>query len=137
MSLARVLYFADFGLVLIWFLAGGAAHFFATDMFASVTPSWVPYPREVVLLTGVTDIAGALGLIWPRTRRIAGYALMLYCVCVLPVHIEMVQHADRFADINPAILWARLLFQPVLIWIIWVISKPPPPRALPATSANA
>lgn len=120
----RVLYIAGFGLVLIWFLAGGAAHFFATEMFLSVTPVWVPYPREVVLLTGVCDIAGALGLIWPRTRRIAGYALMLYCVCVLPVHIEMVLHADRFASLSPVLLWARLLFQPVLIWIIWMISKP-------------
>jgi uncharacterized membrane protein len=135
MSLSRVLYFAGFALVLSWFLIGGAAHFTSTAFFTAIVPDFVPYPREVVLLTGVTDIAGGLGVLWPRTRRIAGYALILYCVAVLPVHTEMIRHAERY-DIGLPILWGRLLFQPVLIWIIWVISKSRQPRGLPPAPAQ-
>jgi uncharacterized membrane protein len=134
-SLSRIFYFAGCALVLSWFLIGGIAHFTATEFFTRIVPAFVPYPREVVLATGVTDIAGALGLLWPRTRRIAGYALILYCIAVLPVHTEMIRHAERY-DIGLPILWGRLLFQPVLIWIIWVISKSPQPRGLPQAAAQ-
>lgn len=125
---------AGFALVFLWFMLGGIAHFVALDAFTTVVPPYVPYPREVTLFTGLCDIAGALGILWPRTRRIAGYALMVYCVCVTPVHIDMLQHADRY-PIGPGVLWARLLFQPVLIWIIWLITRPEQPRALPGAPA--
>lgn len=132
MTLARILHFAGLALVFGWFMFGGIAHFTGTDFFTAIVPDFVPYKREVVLFTGVTDIAGALAVLWPRTRRFAGYALILYCICVLPVHTEMLRHAERY-DIDASILWARLVFQPVLIWIIWAVTKP---RALPAAPAS-
>lgn len=110
---------AGLALVFIWFFFGGLGHFVGLDAYTRVVPPWVPFPREVTLASGVCDIAGAFGIVWTRTRRIAGYALMLYCVCVTPVHIEMLQYAERYASIGLPALWARLLFQPVLIWIIW------------------
>ena len=118
-----------FALVVLWFFIGGIGHFLWLDTYASVVPSWVPYPREVALLTGVCDVAGALGILWRPTRRFAGYALMLYCVSVTPVHIEMLQHAERFSIFPIGVLWARLLFQPVLIWIIWRCVVQPSPAA--------
>ncbi|MDX2276798.1 MAG: hypothetical protein NW206_15215 [Hyphomonadaceae bacterium] len=120
------------GLVFCWFMFGGIAHFVALDAYAAIVPPWAPYPRVIAALTGVTDIIGALAFLWPRTRRIAGYALMLYCVCVSPVHIDMLRNASLYA-IPPFVLSARLIFQPILIWIIWSVSKPP---ALPAASAS-
>ena len=117
---------AGLALVFVWFLLGGIGHFIWPDTYTAVTPAWVPFPRDVVFLTGLCDIAGAFGVLWPRTRRLAGYALMLYCVCVTPVHIEMLQHAERYAHVGLPALWARLLFQPVLIWIIWRVAVAAP-----------
>lgn len=116
------------GLVFLWFFLGGAGHFLFTDNFASVVPPYIPYPRHVVLVTGVSEIVGALALFSKRLRPWSGLALMAFTICVTPVHIEMLKHAERYQSIGAPLLWARLLFQPILIWIIWMVTKPPQRR---------
>jgi uncharacterized membrane protein len=110
---------AALALVFIWFFFGGLGHFVWLDAYARVVPSWVPFPRAVNILTGICDVAGAIGVLWPRTRKLAGYALIAYCICVWPVHFDMLAHADEYARIGLPGLWGRLLFQPVLMVIIW------------------
>lgn len=113
---------AALALVFAWFFLGGIGHFVLTDAFTSVVPPYIPYPRFVVLATGAVEILGALAILHPRTRRVAGLALIVFTVCVTPVHIDMLIHADRHAIGVPA-LWARLLFQPVFAWIIWFATR--------------
>ena len=114
---------AGLALVFVWFFIGGAAHFAYTNVFVSVVPDYVPFPRFVVLGTGVCEIAGALALLTPALRPLAGVALCVFCVCVTPVHIEMLRHADRYRSIGAPLLWARLLFQPVYIALIWTVTR--------------
>lgn len=114
---------AALALVFAWFLLGGIGHFALTDAFTSVVPPYVPYPRFVVLATGAIEIAGALALVRSAWRERVGWALMAFTICVTPVHIDMLINADRHAIAAPA-LWARLLFQPVYVWIIWFATRP-------------
>lgn len=106
-------------------MAGGIGHFVLTDAFTSIVPPYVPYPREMVLATGLFEIAGALGLLVKRLRPLAGWGLIVLTICVTPANIEMLIHAERYAIGAPA-LWARLMFQPVFVWIIWfaTLSRP-------------
>src|ERR1700761_3013393 len=83
---------AGLAFVFVWFFVGGIGHFALTNMFASVTPSYVPMHREVVLFTGVCEIAGALALFYPPLRWPAGLALIALTICVTPVHIDMLVH---------------------------------------------
>ena len=53
-------------LVFVWFFFGGIGHFVFTDAFTSIVPPYVPFPREIVLATGVCEIAGALALFHPE-----------------------------------------------------------------------
>jgi uncharacterized membrane protein len=53
-----------------------------------VAPDFVPLPREVVLATGVREIAGALALLSTQLRRLVGVMLALYAVCVFPAIID-------------------------------------------------
>lgn len=115
---------AALALVFIWFFFGGLGHFVWLRTYASVVPPWMPYPELTAWLTGITDIAGAIGLLWPRTRRIAAYALILYCFCVWPVHFDMIAQADRYRGVGLPLLWLRLLFQPILMVIIWFAARP-------------
>ena len=117
---------AALALVFIWFFFGGVAHFVWLSAYAAIVPAWMPYPREVAWLTGLTDIAGAIGILWLRTRRTAGYALILYCLCVWPVHFDMLAHADHYRSLGLPLLWLRLLFQPVVMAIIWLAAAPAP-----------
>jgi uncharacterized membrane protein len=100
------------------FLYAGYVHVRRPDFFLPIVPDWVPAPRETVILTGWCEIAGAIGLLVPRLRRIAGIMLALYAVCVFPANIK---HALEHVRVGTGTLgwWyhgPRLLFQPVIVW---------------------
>jgi uncharacterized membrane protein len=105
------------------FLAAGILHIASPTPFLAITPAWVPFAPTVILLTGVAEIAGAVGLILPRLRRAAGIGLALYAVLVFPANI---QHAIMDLGLaDPDLGWAyhgpRLVFQPVIVWwALWV-----------------
>jgi uncharacterized membrane protein len=105
-------------LMAAFYLAAGIAHLRAPDEFLPIVPGWVPAPREFVIVTGVAELAGALGLLVPRLRYAAGIGLALYALCVWPANIK---HALEAIDIPPlpTSWWyhgPRLALQPVLIW---------------------
>jgi uncharacterized membrane protein len=110
-------------LVIVWFVVGGIGHFVLTPTFVSIVPPYLPFPLEVVYLTGVLEIAGALALLYKPLRHIAGWCLIALSICVTPVHIQMLIEADKYQSIGLAVLWARLLFQPIFIWIIWASTR--------------
>lgn len=107
------------GLVFVWFFVGGLFHFIAMLAFVSIMPAYAPWPEFWVLFTGVCEIAGAIGLLVLRTRRLAGWALIALTICVTPANLEMALHPERYPAIGATVLWLRMAFQPVLIWIIW------------------
>jgi len=109
--------------VLRWLLAAiyfaaGVLHIAAPRAFLTIVPGWVPFPGEVVFLTGLCEIAGAAGLVTRRWRWTAAVLLALYAVCVFPANIK---HAiDGLAHGRNTLGWIyhgpRLLFQPVIVW---------------------
>jgi uncharacterized membrane protein len=101
-----------------FYLIAGIAHLASPAVFMPVMPDWVPYPREVILLTGVAELFGAAGLMVPRLRWWAGIGLAAYAVCVFPANIK---HAwlDVAVAQDYATLWyhaPRMPLQPLLVW---------------------
>ncbi len=70
------------------YATAGIAHLARPELFLPIVPDWAPFPREVVLATGVAEIAGAVGLLTARFRRAAGIGLAVYAVCVFPANIK-------------------------------------------------
>ncbi len=100
------------------YLVAGFAHIKSPNGFLAVTPDWVPFPREVIFLTGLCEIAGASGLLTRRFRRAAGAMLALYAVCVFPANIKHALDGISVGGI-PNSWWyhgPRLAFQPVFVW---------------------
>jgi len=100
------------------YLAVGIVHLRSPEGFLPIVPDWVPFPREVVLATGVAEIAGAIGLMIPRLRHAAAWGLAAYAVCVFPANIK---HAIEGVAVSGQVLgWGyhapRLLAQPVIVW---------------------
>ena len=99
------------------------AHLRSPSGFLQITPGWVPHPAEVIALTGLAEIAGALALgLIPRLRHAAGIGLALYAVGVFPANIN---HALNHIPLGGRELgwWyhgPRFALQPVLVWLaLW------------------
>jgi uncharacterized membrane protein len=102
----------------LFYVAAGIVHLVTPDSFLPVMPDWVPFPRETILFTGLCELAGAAGLMVPRTRRWAGAMLALYAVCVFPVNIKHALYGPPIPGLSNQ-LWyhvPRLALQPVLVW---------------------
>ncbi len=99
------------------YLFAGVAHLHSPGFFMRIVPAWVPYPLQTVQITGICEVLGAIGLIIPRTRRLAGVMLALYAVCVFPANIK---HAIDDLSAGTGLGWGyhgpRLLAQPFIVW---------------------
>ena len=107
-------------ILLAAFFAGGAIlHFRATDALVWITPAWVPFPREVVLATGIIELLGVAMLVFPRTRKAGGILLALYVLAVWPANFKHAFEGIVLPPI-PDTWWyhaPRLALQPVIAWL--------------------
>ena len=105
-------------LLALAYLAAGILHVLKPGPFLGITPDWVPYPAQVIAITGLCEIAGAIGLFVPRLRWWAGVMLAAYAVCVFPANIkhalDYIQHGR--GGLGLAYHVPRLAFQPVIVW---------------------
>lgn len=104
--------------VFLWFFIGGIMHFVATGTEASIVPPWMPWPVAAVLISGVFELLGAVGILYPPTRKAAGIGLFLLTIAVTPAHFYMLQRPELF-PVPLWALWLRLPVQLALLWLIW------------------
>ena len=79
---ARFLLAALFG-------TSGTLHFIFPYEYASVIPPWLPAHTALVAISGLCELAGAIGVLIPLIRPLAGWGLLLLCVAVFPANIQM------------------------------------------------
>lgn len=111
---------AGFGVV---FIILGALHFVRPGFYVPIMPPYFPAPLFWVLLSGVLEILGGLGLLLKPWRRRAAYALALLMVAFLPVHLHMLVDPASVgvAEVAPVLLWWRLALQFVFITLfVWL-----------------
>ncbi|GIV97263.1 MAG: hypothetical protein KatS3mg057_1920 [Herpetosiphonaceae bacterium] len=107
------------------FLFTATAHFTSTkEDLIRMVPKAIPAPQYVVLLTGIAEIVGALGLLIPQTSRIAGGALILLLVAMFPANIRAAQERLTLRGRAATPLWLRLPLQLIYIGLIWWATQP-------------
>lgn len=113
-------------LLAVFYFIAGVIHLAKPAPFLTIMPGWVPMPETVVLLTGVAEILGAIGLAQGFSlplRRAAGWGLALYALCVWPANINhfMLDMAKPGGGLGLAYHVPRMFAQPVIIWLaLWV-----------------
>ena len=107
------------GLV-VMFCFTAAAHFnsMRPDMVAMVPPG-VPNPEFMVTFTGICEILGAVGLLLPRTRRIAAVALIVFLLAVLPANIQAAQAGVTLRGAPATPIGPRVALQVLFIGLLW------------------
>ena len=107
------------------FVGAGAIHFLAPGAYERIVPPYLPLHRELVYLSGASEVLGGLGLFPKRTRSVAGIGLVLLLIAVWPANLQML--LDARAAGKPlwwvALLWARIPLQLLLIAWVWRVSR--------------
>ena len=107
------------------FLFAGSLHLVNPTLFLPIMPPGIPFPIACIVISGIAELLGGLGLLVPLRgiQLAAGWGLMLLLVAVFPANIYMAAAHIRVHGIpaQPWIAWARLPLQPVLmVAVAWV-----------------
>ena len=103
------------------FVGAGALHLVAPSVYDPAMPPFVPVPRAMILMSGIAEIAGGVGLIGPspHLRRAAGWGLAALLVAVYPANVWMAMAGGG----GPAwALWGRLPLQGALVAAVLLAS---------------
>jgi uncharacterized membrane protein len=114
-------------LLAAFFVGAGIMHFVVPDAYVRIVPPALPAPRLLVVLSGIAEVLGGLGLLVPFTRRAAAWGLAVLLVCVFPANIYMaVSHVPGPGILRQSwALWLRLPLQiPLILWALRYTKRP-------------
>lgn len=101
------------------FVGVGIMHFWRSEIFVKIMPDYLPFPLELVYISGVFEILGGLGILLKRLRRIAIFGLILLLLAVFPANINMAIHPERFVSIPAWVLYLRIPLQFLIAFWVW------------------
>jgi uncharacterized membrane protein len=106
----------------LMFASAGVLHLLKPAPFVRIMPPFVPFPAMIVTLSGMAELFGAVGILIPASRRLAGWAVVLLLAAVLPANVYMAQQNIQIPGMPMSqwMLWLRLPLQFLLMW--WVLA---------------
>jgi uncharacterized membrane protein len=108
-------------------LSGVVLHFFHAHLTAAIIPPFIPARLFFALFTGISEIAGAIGLFLPRVQRSAALWISLMMVAIFPANIDS---AGKIIDgFRFPVVPVRLAIQIVYIVFVLVAGYGLPARA--------
>jgi uncharacterized membrane protein len=116
------------GALVIMFVFTGTSHFTSIKHdLAAMIPAPLPNGLWVIYLTGLFEIAGAIGLLIPRTRKLAGICLVLLLVGLFSANVNAALNEIPLRGEAATPLWIRTPMQFLYIGMVWwtSIKKPP------------
>jgi uncharacterized membrane protein len=104
------------------FLCTAASHFapMRRDLIAMVPPA-LPHPEVLVFLTGVAELAGAVGLLVPSLRFWAACGLILLLVLMLPANVSAARRGVLLRGRRATPIWMRVPMQMLFMGWAWVV----------------
>jgi uncharacterized membrane protein len=112
------------GLLAGFFIGAGINHFVSPRAYERIVPPRLQDDAErVVLISGVAEVAGGVGVLLPFTRRAAGLWLIGLLAAVFPANLYMARNPEHFRRIPRWALYARLPLQPLMMWWAWTATR--------------
>ena len=107
-------------LIGVIFVIAGVLHLLRPRFYVAMMPPWLPAAATLVLVSGVFEILGGLGVLVPATRVAAGWGLIALLFAVFPANVQMLLNARaaHASATTMAVLVARLPLQALLVY--WV-----------------
>lgn len=71
------------------YLIAGINHFIHPQGYIKIMPPWLPFPKELVFLSGAVEIGCALLLLPSLSRKLAAWGIIFLLTAVFPANIQM------------------------------------------------
>jgi uncharacterized membrane protein len=102
------------------FITTGTSHFNHTRFeLEPMVPQVFPHRMAVVYFTGICEFAGAVGIVIPQCRYLAGICLIVLLIAMLPANIKAAQEGLQILGRPATPLLIRIPLQIVFIGLIW------------------
>ena len=101
------------------FIFTGIAHFnrVRPDLVRMVPPGF-PNPEALVTISGIAEIAGAIGLLIPSVSKLSACGLILLLIAIFPANIYAARQKLSIAGMPHPSLGIRLAMQLLLIGLL-------------------
>jgi len=127
--------------ILLWvmgigYVVAGLNHFLNPDIYLQMMPPYLPWHRELVAISGIAEVLGGVGVLVPRTRRLAAWGLIALLIAIFPANLHLALNEAPFGgSVQPRwAMWLRLPFQ--LVFIAWAYWYTRPTPAAPAATGD-
>jgi uncharacterized membrane protein len=108
------------GALAAFFIQAGVNHFVMPRPYERIVPPALKGKAKLLVqASGVAEIAGGVGVLMPRTRRLSGMGLVALLAAVFPSNLYMAREPASFARIPRWALYARLPLQPLMMVWAW------------------
>ncbi|MVM29675.1 DoxX family protein [Spirosoma sp. HMF4905] len=97
------------------YIVAGLNHFINPKTYLTIMPPYIPAHNLMVTLSGVAEVILGIGLLFPATRSLSAWGIMLLLIAVFPANVYMAT-SSRFRKFPAWLRWARLPLQGILIW---------------------
>lgn len=108
------------------FVLSGVVHFVQPEFYMKIMPEYVPWPRQMVLISGIFEVLGGVALWLPKLKRGAAWSLVALLVAVFPANVYHAQKRKDFSGVggSPVYHAIRLPSQGAMIWWVLRLAKP-------------
>lgn len=107
----------------VMLLLTGIGHFLFPTGMALMLPDFIPFKLALIYLTGLIEIAAAIGLLIPRIQKLTAWLLIIFFISIFPANIYAAVHhvnlqTATYDGSGLNYLWFRVPLQ--ILFIGWV-----------------
>jgi uncharacterized membrane protein len=102
------------------YIIAGCFHFIKPRVYLRIMPGFLPAPEFLVYLSGIAEIILGVALLFPETKDLAVYGIILMLTVFLLVHFHMLSSKKAAAGMPKWALILRIPLQFLLMW--WAYS---------------
>jgi len=108
--------------IMLFFTA--MAHFAFRKGMAMMLPSFIPFKRQTVFVTGLIEILAGIGLLIQQYRHITAILLIIFFILILPANIYAAIHKINYEENDYSgngskYLWFRVPLQIFFVEWVW------------------
>lgn len=105
------------------YFTAGIIHFLHPEVYLKIMPPYLPWHKELVLISGIIEILLGILLLIPKTRIVAAWLIIDLLLAVFPANWQMAQNYYQEQNSRLWIAIVRLPLQILLIYWAWLYTR--------------